>query len=137
MTHVLYILVRTDLDSMNSGKGIAQGSHASNKFTYLGNKLGKDQLRLKTQIEEWEAVSGQGFGTVLTLGVSLAQLETAITIATDVGLFASVVHDDSYPIKDGDNVHHIPLDTCGFVFVPNVEDNKIAKSVLGRFSLHP
>ena len=32
MTPVLYILMRTDMDSMNPGKAMAQASHASNAF---------------------------------------------------------------------------------------------------------
>ena len=32
MTAVLYILMRNDLNSLNSGKAMAQASHASNAF---------------------------------------------------------------------------------------------------------
>ena len=32
MKPVLYILMRTDMDSMNPGKAMAQASHASNQF---------------------------------------------------------------------------------------------------------
>ena len=32
MTPVLYILMRTDMNSMNPGKAMAQASHASNAF---------------------------------------------------------------------------------------------------------
>jgi hypothetical protein len=50
---------------------------------------------------------------------------------------ADVVHDPTYPILDGEVVHHIPLDTCAYVFVPNKENDKFASTILKKFSLHP
>jgi hypothetical protein len=49
---------------------------------------------------------------------------------------AGVVHDPTYPIVDGDVVHHIPLDTCAYVFVPNKEKDEFASMMLKRFPLH-
>ena len=36
--NVLYILMRTDMDSLNPGKAMAQASHASNAFVYRWGK---------------------------------------------------------------------------------------------------
>ena len=41
-TPYLYCLMRTDMDSLNPGKAIAQGIHAGHVFTYQMNRL-KDQ----------------------------------------------------------------------------------------------
>jgi hypothetical protein len=68
--YVLYILMRTDLPSMNAGKAMAQASHASNAFM---NKVKKDfdMSEISIKAVEWEKQTNQGFGTVLVLGATL------------------------------------------------------------------
>jgi Uncharacterized conserved protein len=107
----LYILMRTDLASMNPGKAVAQGAHAANQcIATLMDPSDRDLY------EEWVAQTSKGFGTTVTLGVNARQMYETISIARELGFHAGVVHDPTYPLRDGDVVHYLPLDTCGFVF---------------------
>jgi peptidyl-tRNA hydrolase len=124
MTPILYILMRTDLDSMNPGKAMAQASHASNQFVAT---LPKDAHDI---YNEW--LQCNGFGTVLVLGVTEVQMRTSVAVANALDLVSDVVHDPTYPLRDGDSTHFIPLDTCAFVF-GNKED---CTPVVGNFELH-
>lgn len=145
MTAVLYIIMRNDLVSMNPGKAIAQGSHASNAFVHQYHEaarswasLGKNEWVEQTNsaFTEWENSTRQGFGTVLVLEGSMRDIAPRIDLARGMGYIASVVHDPTYPIVDGAVVHHIPLDTCAFVFVPNKETDNRVVPILAQFSLH-
>lgn len=143
---VLYILVRNDIDSMNPGKAIAQGSHASNAFVHhyhafsqsantqrISNDIGAASLKA---FYEWELSTGQGFGTVLTLEGKMSDINTTIATFNELGYIAGIVHDPTYPIVDGSVVHHIPLDTCAYVFIPAKETDFIAAGLLSRYSLY-
>ena len=137
MTHVLYILMRTDMASMNAGKGMAQASHASNAFMHraMNYALGhKHEAAAKNWKDE---ETTQGFGTVLVLGVKEAQMNTAVDIMDNLGYLSEVVHDPTYPLVDGETVHFLPIDTCAYIFVPDKEDDTMARAVLGNFGLHP
>jgi|TARA_B100001093_G_C26690995_1_gene954805 hypothetical protein len=116
--------MRTDLDSMNPGKAMAQASHASNQFVAT---LPKDAHDI---YNEW--LQCNGFGTVLVLGVTEVQMRTSVAVANALDLVSDVVHDPTYPLRDGDSTHFIPLDTCAFVF-GNKED---CTPVVGNFELH-
>ncbi len=132
MTAVLYILMRTDLESMNPGKSMAQASHASNAFVHLADSGYNVRL-----FEEWKESTPQGFGTVLVLGVNEAQMRTAVHVADSCGtdqIVCGIVHDPTYPIVDGDTVHHVPLDTCAYVF--GDKEDPLLSSILQNFSLH-
>lgn len=146
MTAVLYILVRNELDSMNTGKAIAQGSHASNAFVhhyhafcqeYNANPVNAGEaVGAMEGFKEWENETPQGFGTVLTLEGKMSKIEETVDIMKKLGYIAGVVHDPTYPIIDGEIVHRIPLDTCAYVFVANKEEDGIASALLGQYSLH-
>lgn len=139
---VLYILMRTDLDSLNPGKAMAQASHASNAFLYnlpvYPDHANNHGSRTMDAVNEWKNSTSQGFGTVLVLGVDERQMRTAVDVAQHLNYMADVVHDPTYPIVDGKNVHYLPLDTCAWVFCPNKHDpDCLLPTVLGNFSLHP
>jgi len=119
----LYILMRTDLDSMNPGKGMAQAAHAANMFAVRAS--------LAPGYSEW-AEQGFTFGTTLVMGVNEAQLYDVVESALRDDLYAAVIHDSSYPIRDGAVTHLIPLDTCGYVFVEGASPDYISE-----LSLHP
>lgn len=104
----MYILMRTDLASMNPGKAVAQGAHAANQCVEDGPH--PDLLK------EWQAQSGKGFGTTITLGVDEREMRRRVSIAKAMHLHAEIVHDPSYPLLDGKCLHLIPLDTCAYVF---------------------
>lgn len=146
MTAVLYILMRNDLDSMNTGKAIAQGSHASNAFVqhfhaYMQEVNAKpvnmgEVHANNTAFYEWENSTNQGFGTVLVLEAGIKDIQSTVDIMKAMDYISGMVHDPTYPLVDGKVVHHIPLDTCAYVFVPNKEQDTIASAILGNFSLH-
>lgn len=146
MTEVLYILMRNDLASMNAGKAIAQGSHAANAFedhyeAYM-QKYNAEPVNTGIQtatangFREWKRSTSQGFGTVLTLEGRMSEFYPVVNIFKSLGYIAGVVHDPTYPIVDGEIVHHIQLDTCAYVFVPNKEADEFASALLKKFPLH-
>ena len=143
---VLYILMRNDLASLNTGKAIAQGSHASNAFVkhierHTQNTNAQSNIRTRDQdiiksFRDWEYSTSQGFGTVLVLEASMKDIQSRIDIFKSMGYISDIVFDPTYPILDGSIVHHIPLDTCGYVFVNDKDTDMIAKTLLCTFPLH-
>ena len=143
---VLYILIRNDLASMNSGKAIAQGSHASNAFVHHFNGYAQEynsksvhegiETATMNGFNEWENSTRQGFGTVLTLEGKMSVISGTVNIMKSLGYVAGVVHDPTYPLVDGEVVHHIPLDTCAYIFVPDKETDTMAKVLLTQYPLH-
>lgn len=92
---VLYILMRNDLSSLNAGKAIAQGSHASNAFVKhierhtqntnaRSNILTKDQDIIKS-FRDWEYSTSQGFGTVLVLEATMKEIQSRVDIFKSMG----------------------------------------------------
>ena len=134
MTPVLYILMRTDMDSMNPGKAMAQASHASNAFVSNAEPGYNVDEEL---FNAWQESTPQGFGTVLVLGVNEAQMRTAVQIAESFGVDkfpCDIIHDPTYPLQDGDTTHFIPVDTCGYIF--GDKEDPLLESILGNFELH-
>lgn len=135
----LYILMRTDLASMNPGKAMAQAAHAANAFTHRIERLAEAGKLPDKTIEayaEWAASTEQGFGTTITLGCDIFDLvEDACEEARRLGMVAETVFDPSYPVRDGKTTHLIPLPTCAFVFV-DVSDINLPSS-MKDFGLHP
>ncbi len=141
--YILYILMRTDLPSMNAGKAMAQASHASNAFI---KKHGKT-----TEAKEWADSTNQGFGTVIVLSATRCDLETVVSEVT----MSDLVVDPTYPYivsseiaglineskhtvdpiikNDGNVVLHREEVTCAYVF----GDKEALKHVLGHLKLHP
>lgn len=142
----LYILMRNDMDSMNAGKACAQASHASNAFVHKfhntmrsvnsvdpdNNKVNSEYLN--KSFYAWENATPQGFGTTIVLGVNENQMNNAVSNLSD-NFISGIVHDPTYPVKDGTITHLIPVDTCAFVFAPDRDDPYI-KMHLGKFSLY-
>ena len=117
----MYILMRTDLASMNPGKGMAQSHHAAMVFAQdMWNKL-KSGDKMPKGLAEWQSEAGeQGFGTTITLDVRdeetmLRLVDTALAF----GYQANVVLDDTYPVSDGKVTHLLPVYTCAYVFSPD------------------
>ena len=135
MAPVLYILMRTDMDSMNPGKAMAQASHASNAFVSNAEPGYNIDEEL---FNAWQQSTPQGFGTVLVLGVNEAQMKTAVEVAESFGVDkfpCDIIHDPTYPLQDGDTTHFIPVDTCGYIF--GDQDDTVLQSIVGNFELHP
>ena len=134
MTPILYILMRTDMDSMNPGKAMAQASHASNAFVSNAEPGYNIDEEL---FNAWQQSTPQGFGTVLVLGVNEAQMRTAVEVAESFGVDkfpCDIIHDPTYPLQDGDTTHFIPVDTCGYIF--GDKEDPLLEAIIGKFELH-
>ena len=135
MIPVLYILMRTDLDSMNPGKAMAQASHAGSTFVHNAEPGYNVDEEL---FNAWQKETPQGFGTVLVLGVTEVQMRTAVEVAESFGVDkfpCEIIHDPTYPLQDGDTTHFIPVDTCGYIF--GDKENITLQAILQNFELHP
>lgn len=104
----LYLLVRKDLHSMNAGKAVAHGAHAANQFTYqMEQWRSRHDLNDKDTdvalVNQWNTYqawlrSAFGFGTTITLHVTLRELQTAVMVANSIpGLVAGETVDPTYP----------------------------------------
>jgi len=142
---MLYILMRNDLESMNCGKAIAQGSHAANAFVHHfqntirenGNTSSYAIEDLNKSFHEWENSTNQGFGTVIVLEGDMTSIEKTVDKYSNMGYLCSKVFDPTYPIIDGSVVHHIPLDTCAYLFLPDKDQDVEARETLkSQFKLH-
>lgn len=127
---VLYILMRNDIDSMNPGKAMAQASHAANAFVYFSSFKERDHL-----VEVWENSTSQGFGTVIVLACTGEQMYSKVTVAKAADLHADVVHDPTYPVRDGAVTHSVPVDTCAYIF--GDKNNNVVRSIVGDLPLYP
>ncbi len=126
---VLYILMRTDLKSMNPGKGMAQAAHAQAVFTthmhrcYNVDMEPENTLRVVKLYKKWREQTAHGFGTTIVLDAGdegfmrhiLDQVKQHESVVT------GVVHDPTYPIRDGKAMHYIPCNTCAFVFIDKAQ----------------
>ncbi len=129
-TLVLYIIMRTDLASLNPGKAMAQANHA---FGAL-KKAVRSNLARQPDYLAWQETTEQDFGTVIVLGGNEGGIQAALDIILRYKLpvVAGWVHDPTYPVRDGEVTHLIPLNTCAFVFGTKAE----CKDACGWFDLH-
>lgn len=80
---VLYLLPRTDMESMNPGKAMAHTAHAANAFVHkmqeriATGELGTDRV-LRMLFETWQASTPQGFGTTIVLRATHSQSLKAV-----------------------------------------------------------
>ena len=127
--------MRTDMDSMNPGKAMAQASHASNAFVSNAEPGYNVDEEL---FNAWQESTPQKFGTVLVLGVTEVQMRTAVEVAESFGVDkfpCDIIHDPTYPLQDGDTTHFIPVDTCGYIF--GDKEDPLLEAIIGKFELHP
>ena len=125
-----YILMRGDMDSLNPGKAVAQGTHAQSLFD-VSMKMAQTEST-QALYDQWLAQGG-GFGTAITVEVTERQLHQVAEFAQRAGYPAGVVLDDSYPLQDGRTLHLIPVHTCGYVF----GDKEEVEILLRQFDLYP
>lgn len=152
---VLNVLMRRDVPDYLSGKAQAQSNHAGTAMVMRGYRDQREALRgalkaategrefdvtkieeasvLANRIDEWAESGGvdSGFGTCIVRQVSAADMLQTVSLAKMVGLHAGIVHDLTYPIRDGKRMHTLPVETCAFVFGRVSE----CKPVVGRFPL--
>jgi hypothetical protein len=129
--------MRSDLDSLNPGKMVAQGAHAANQFTHEMDNLtagldDNDEPPSSFYLyKQWKTSTPDGFGVTICLDVTGDQLPLVVRAAKRARFTAGVTHDPSYPLLDGRVIHSIPLDTCGYVF----GDKSDLRILLGQFDL--
>lgn len=94
---VVYLLVRTDLPSMNSGKAMAQVHHAGVQMAANC----KDSTLFMNYLEDGVKAGANSFNTTLSLGATLNDIETIFTRAMHnlptINLEFGQVIDPSYP----------------------------------------
>jgi hypothetical protein len=120
------------LASLGPGKSVAQGSHCANQCVADYRKRFPDPSE-DDLLALWEAETGNGFGTTIVLGVDERKLRSRIGYAQHLGLHAGILHDPTYPLLDGQVLHLIPLDTCGYIFCRKSQ----GYPVVGDLSLMP
>jgi peptidyl-tRNA hydrolase len=127
-----YILMRSDMDSMNPGKACAQAAHAqrhADQFI-LESKEGES---FRKDYKSWCKETEQGFGSTICLEVDGERLNSVTEFLTQSGFPCGKVHDPTYPLVDGSVLHLLSLDTCGWVF----GDKDELKPILQQFNLLP
>lgn len=155
----LYVWLRSDLASMNTGKACAQVAHAASQAAALiyRGKINSDQVR--ESYHDWEDAAQsearkdskypitafQGFGTTIVLdGGTLEQMlntynDHILTQAKQYHEHASrflhgMVVDPSYPVRDGKFTHYIETPTCLWLF--GDKDDSTVKAMTESYSLH-
>jgi len=95
---VLYVFVRTDMNSMTPGKAQAHSGHAANAFVQRNviepMKHGDD---INPLVQEWMSATSQGFGTQINLKAPWAAVVDAVNQAEQMGFAQGVVIDPTYP----------------------------------------
>lgn len=117
----LYLLVRSDLPSMNAGKAIAQGSHAANHALFNLKKSRNQQF--KKWLKEWENQANidgacQGFGTCISLMCNEEELNGVLDLNRANGMPAGFVIDTTYPYQFQNQRLFMPAKTAGWIFGP-------------------
>ena len=131
---VLYILMRTDLESLTHGKACAQAAHAANQMVHTARAFVGDYMA--EMEKQWRSGTG-AYGTTVVLrgggyesvnsfqelakkngafsGSVYESVNSFQELAKKNGAFSGSVIDRSYPIKDGTFVHHAPVLTCVYI----------------------
>lgn len=122
-TPKLYILVRTDMASMNPGRVAAQASHAPLPLIEdLIKTKNNFSNSFKRDYESWSSQTSQGFGTTIVLDLdTIETIQRIINTAPNkwANVYSGMVHDPEYAIQDGNVTHLIPIDTCGYILCNN------------------
>lgn len=103
---ILYLLMRTDLPSLNSGKGMAQAHHAGTHLSY--------HYEHRKEYKEW-ANQARGFGTVLTVGATESMINLILKEYKYKGDITGKIIDPTYPIRDGYVTHYVSCMTCAYI----------------------
>ena len=132
----LYIIMRSDLESLNPGKAMAQAAHAANAFAH---GIQFEGAYLQELYKEWCSSTDQHFGTTIVLdGDDMETIKDALYSieVNDSKREASygISQDPTYPVSDGRITHLLPLDICAWVFCDR--NNKKVREILDIFPLH-
>ncbi len=120
---IQYILVRTDMASMNIGRTAAQVGHAANKMVRDAKiNIGASpnnpyNIQTAADIAAWEN-EADGFGTAIVLdGGNEYKIRATVEAAMAANLHAGLVIDPEYYIMDGKAPMLVTnVLTCGYIF---------------------
>ncbi len=105
-----YVLMRSDLKSMNAGRAAAQATHAQAALFTKHPKLFESQeykIWMKKKL---------GFGKTIVLDAyDLTTLKGYIKDAKKEGRICGLVTDPTYTLQDGDFSINLPVVTCGYI----------------------
>lgn len=137
---ILYLIVRTDMDSMTPGRVAAQTAHGHGAMEEMINDAEYDDLLLTTWLN-WK--SYRGFGTTIVLRdtdidsnkFSLEEINLEIINDEEYlkPIISTYVVDETYPVQDGSVVHLISVKTVLAVFVVDKNDKP---DILSRLKLY-
>ena len=106
-----YVIVRTDMESMTSGRVAAQVSHATSEL----HERGKESRRHDGDNESFLEWKGAGnFGTTIVLGYFGDPNDLTCDHIAEMDGF---VFDPEYSIRDGNVTHKLPITTCYWTLV--------------------
>lgn len=135
---IFYILMRTDMASLNPGKAMAQAAHAGSAmekdiYQYAANS------ELRKMYIRWKGQTSQGFGTTIVLGAGWDEFAKMLDFCHLEMPFGEMYHhgavtDPTYPIQDGQVTHLINVRTCMYVFC---QEQGHMRRLLSTFRLHP
>ena len=151
---ILYVFVRTDMNSMTPGKAQAHSGHAANAFIYKNHiKTGKP---IEKAILEWVSATPFGFGTQINLKAPWEDVVRVVdSVNQDKAGAAEVIIDPTYPYLVNDEllrlidpaIHTIPpVDIGNGMFACHRKEETAAyvfgrkgdlSQYVGQYPLHP
>ncbi len=112
----LFIFLRGDMETLRDpGMAAVQSAQAmrdANAQIVEDNAFGDG---VKQQYEKWAEEKGTTFGTVLVIEIP-SDVEGFIEELQDADIPAGLVHDEKFPLIDGDAKHKVPITTGGWAF---------------------
>jgi peptidyl-tRNA hydrolase len=117
----VYVLVRTDLPSLNSGKAMAQSQHSGVQLAvkYFDHPLFKEYI--STGVEQ----GADNFNTTITLAAKIADIEDAIGKAKSLGYLCDIVVDPSYPFLVDSELDPFLSDVKSFTRVKDISHTQV------------
>lgn len=122
----LFLFMRNDMASLNAGKACAQAHHAACQMLRVYAE--------HSQLKSWQRQTTHNYGTVLVFGASIDIIRKICTTSTEIyGLIGGQLYDPTYPVRDGQVTHLIPLVTCGYVLAPR--QHQYVQGALSEYGL--
>ena len=129
----LYLFIRNDIYSMNAGKAVAQGSHATNDFEIKVRMAADQSVEWHKTLNTWR--NGECAGRALVFGATGAQFENLKILceiyesnsSNQKNILWGSYTDPTYPLRDGQLTHTIPFNSAMWIFtadgMPSLKEN--------------
>lgn len=117
--YAVYLLMRTDLPSMNSGKAMAQANHSG---VHMAEKLDGTSKLYREYIVSGRREGASGFNTTIVLGATKEQIENILKIASGNVEFDKII-DPTYPFVVDREISHL-LDPRIAKFSEHLDDRR-------------